>query len=413
VITLIKISVSAFRAPAVSAASQAIGLVQLVLILARAGTNNATDAYFYLFNLGLVPINCIVVGLMYPSLLNEFRLSRAGLRTIRWVTPLCGALFVCGGAAWLAWRDRLTEGLLALVILTGANAVVQAGVWFRAVAAEAGGNALWIAGIALPPNLLAVAALAYPWTEPATAMTTMMAGLLGGNLALAVFMHRRAVGDDIVASADEHGAGSGSLWFLALSSSSYVGQTVLQSLAVLLPASGITLLNVAYKLVGSVSATFVNATMPSLVHRDTESRSAARRFLRLVAATVTAGGLGLVGAVRVLRPELVLPALVVATWLLCSTASAVAARMSFRFLRPGASGRTIAVVVAVVALTALTSYGPGFSLTVLLCAYAALDGGSAMLLLWPLRDRLMSVALGAAMVAVLGVALGVVVLGAA
>lgn len=404
-ITRARIDVSAFRSPVVSAASQGIGLIQLLLILARAGTNNATDTYFYLFNLGLVPINCIVVGLMYPSLLNESRLSRAGLRTVRWVTPVCGALFVSGGALWLGWRGRLTEELFALVALSVANAVVQAGVWFRAVATEAGGNALWIAGIALPPNLLAAITLAYPWTAPTTAMTVMVAGLLGGNVLLAVIMNRRGVGDDVITSAGEHGAGAGSLWFLALSSSSYLGQTVLQSLAVLLPASGITLLNVAYKLVGSVSATLVNATMPSLIHRDTESPSAARRFLRVVAVVVTAGGLVLVGGVEVLGPELLIPAVVVAVWLLCSAASAVAARMSFRFLRPGASRRTIGVVVTVVALTTLASSGAGFSLTVLLCAYAALDGAAAVLLLLPLRDRLMSLVLGAAVLAVCTVAL--------
>ena len=45
----------------------------------------------------------------------------------------------------------------------------------------------------------------------------------------------------------------------------FVAQTVMQSLAVLLPAASLTMLNLANKLVGSISATFVNATMPLLV----------------------------------------------------------------------------------------------------------------------------------------------------
>ena len=57
------------------------------------------------------------------------------------------------------------------------------------------------------------------------------------------------------------------------------------------------------------------------------------------------------------------------------------------------------VIIIVVALAILSSTAPGFALTVLLCAYAALDGASAMLLLWPLRDRVMSLVLAGALAA--------------
>src|SRR5882724_9178578 len=97
----------ALRAPAISLGSQIIGLGQLVLIILRAGTNAATDAYFYLFNLGMVPISCIVVGMMYPALLNKTGISRRGLGHIRWVTPLLSVAFVAGGSLWLGSRGRL------------------------------------------------------------------------------------------------------------------------------------------------------------------------------------------------------------------------------------------------------------------------------------------------------------------
>jgi hypothetical protein len=89
---------------------------------------------------------------------------------------------------------------------------------------------------------------------------------------------------------------------------------------------------------------------------------------------------------------------VIAIWLTTSAAAAVAGRMSFRFLAPHASVRTIGVVIAIVALTVFSSGYQGFSLTVLLCAYAVMDGAAAMLLLWPLKDRLMSVVLAGAIV---------------
>jgi hypothetical protein len=89
---------------------------------------------------------------------------------------------------------------------------------------------------------------------------------------------------------------------------------------------------------------------------------------------------------------------VIAIWLITSAAGAVAGRMSFRFLAPHASVRTIGVVITIVVLTAFSSGYPGFHLTVLLCAYAAIDAAAAMLLLWPLKDRLMSVVLAGAIV---------------
>lgn len=382
------------RAPVVSLLSQGTGLVQLLLILGRAGTGQATDAYFYLFNLGLVPIFCIVVGMMYPSLLTDNKISRSGLMRIRWATSLLSVLFVVGGALWLSAYDRLASPLVGLAVVSTLNTLVQSRLWFRAVAAEAGGNALWIAGIALPPNLLAAAVLLYPWNTPASAMTAMVSGLLVGNLGLLAFMARHDVGKMVLNAAPPNtGSPGGSFWFLSLASIEFLGQTVLQSLAVLLPPSSITLLNVGYRIVGSVSATFVNATMPSLVHQTTDSPRSARRFLRVVVFVVGVCAITIVVGVRIVRPDLLVPTMVLAMWLIASAAAAVAARMSFRFLAPHASTRTIGVVITVVVLAVLSSRGAEFNLTVLLCGYAAMDGAAAMLLLWPLKDRLMSLVL--------------------
>ena len=205
-------------------------------------------------------------------------------------------------------------------------------------------------------------------------MTSMTCGLVVGNAGLLIFMALRRIGDSVVDSAPDHTETRGtSLWFLSLASIAFLGQTLLQSFAVLLPASSITLLNVGYKIVGSVSATFVNAIMPMIVHQGTDSSRSARRFLRIVIVAVAAAGAVLVVAVWIVRPYLLVPAVVIAIWLTTSAAAAVAARMSYRFLAPHASVRTIGVVIAIVALTAFSSAYQGFSLTVILCAYAA-DG---------------------------------------
>ena len=221
--------------------------------------------------------------------------------------------------------------------------MVQARLWFRAVAIEARGNAIWIAGVALPANMLAVIVLLFPWNTPAIVMTAMTGGLVVGNAGLLIFMALRRIGNSVVDSAPDHTETRGtSLWFLSLASIAFLGQTLLQSLAVLLPASSITLLNIGYKIVGSVSATFVNAIMPMIVHQGTASSRSARRFLRIVVVAVAAAGTVLVVAVWIVRPYLLVPSVVIAIWLTASAAAAVAARMSYRFLAPHASVRTSA-----------------------------------------------------------------------
>jgi hypothetical protein len=162
---------------------------------------------------------------------------------------------------------------------------------------------------------------------------------------------------------------------------------VLTSVAVTLPASGVTMLSLANRLVGAVATTLTNAVMPSLVHQSTETPRAARRFLRLLLAALGASGIVATAVTAALDSDLVVAAAVVALWVAASSAAAVAQRTSFRFLPPRAAGTTMAAVLVIVAATVAFSGTPGFDVVVLLCAYAALDASTAGLLLWRLKDR--------------------------
>src|SRR5690242_12183540 len=70
---------SAVRGPAASLASQVASLLQFALLLARGGASEATDAYFYLFNLGLMPITMLLGGLMYPQLVSTSPMAAQGM----------------------------------------------------------------------------------------------------------------------------------------------------------------------------------------------------------------------------------------------------------------------------------------------------------------------------------------------
>jgi hypothetical protein len=378
--------------PAVSLASQGVGLAQVGLLILRAGANSATDAYFYLFNMAMLPTLILISSVMYPMLINEQKMSQRGLRRVRWITPFLGTIFVGVGALWLDRSGRLGPALVPLVFVSAANAVVQALVWFKAVCAQAAGGARWISGVALPANFVATVALLVPWGSAVATVTAMVGALVVGNVALLVVMTLRGIGDVVLAcaSATEEPPRSGGVWFFSRASVGYVGGLLMQSTAVLLPPASLTILSLATKVVASVSASFVNAILPALVHQDTNSNVPVRRFLRMFMLVV--GAVSVVGLVVVVgvRRDLLLPALALAIWLLSTSSAAVAQRLSFRFLRPSASGWSIGGLFVVVACALLSARAPGFNLTVLLSSYAAMDAVSALLLLWLLKDRAMS-----------------------
>lgn len=388
------------RGPALSLASQAVGLAQLFALLWRHGPTGATDAYFYLFNLGLLPTQVGIVGVLYPMLLSQDRISRAGAVLVGRLAVV-GAITATGaGSLWLAFADRLPMSLYALVALGALNAALQARLFHRAVLAEASGRPQWMAAVALPANALATVVLLAPWPTSTAAATAMMGALTVGNAVFLAYLNRQRLGAEVLAALPtsrtlgQHGPA----WFLTKAGVGYGGLMVLQSLAVLLPPSTLTLLSLAIKLVGSVSSTFVNAVMPLLVHQSTDSPAGGRRFLRVLLGVLGVGGLAASGMVSLVWPEQAVPSLVLAMWLIASAAAAVAQRMAFRFLPPHASRVTIVAVPTVVALAALSSRSPHFDLSMLLCAYAGVDAATSLLLLAALRDRFMTAVTGAVVV---------------
>lgn len=381
--------------PAVSLASQLVGLIQLAILVVVVGADRYTDAYLYLFSLGLVPILILVVGLMYPLLLNDHRMSKVGLRRLAWLTPLSSSIFLLGGVFWIAFQGKYSSDMNVLVVLLLVNSVFQALAWYRAVAAEAEGIQLWISGIALPANVLGSILLALPWQSSVISVTAMAAGLLVGNVLTVLIMSRGRVGRAALQAAPDIGGGrGGSYWFFGKAAVGYSSQIVMQSVAVSLPSSSVTILNIVNKVVGSASASFVNALMPRFVHQESESPAAGRKFLRVVAPAFAGFGLVLFILTAVYWPPMGDIAIILAVWLVLAPAAAIAQRMSFRFLPPSASRISLVVVAAVVGVAVLSTLSDGFSLTVLLAALALLDGLTAMLLLWILRDRAMSLVVG-------------------
>lgn len=394
---------SQLRAPVLSLASQASGLLQLGVLLWRYGASNATDAYFYLFNMGNLPVQILTVGVLYPMLLNDDRITKKGARRFGVWVPVATSGAIGIGCIWLSLQGRSSPDILPIYVLAACNAFVQARLWFLAVASEAEGKPAWMAAVALPANTLATLVMLLPWWSSAATVTAMLAGLFAANIGYLMLMVAQRAGQNVLNNLPEipvrrHSA---HWWFLTKSFVGYGGLTIVQSLALVLPPSTLTLLTLPMKIVASVAATFVNAVMPRLVHQSTESPAVARRFLRLLVALL--GIVGLLGTlgIYIIFPTYLVQGAVVALWLVAAASASVAQRLMFRFLPPSSSRITLLVVPLIVAGVAVSVSYPHFGLIALLSAYALIDAATSFIILIALRDKLMALISGLVSVAII------------
>lgn len=375
-------------APGISVASQLVGIIQLLLLLLRVGANDATDAYIYLFNMGMLPTQILTVGVVFPMLLNTDRLTRRAAAWAKYVVPLLSMISVVLASTWIWSNGRLGTQLIPIVCASALNAYFQACVWSRAIGAEAGGDATWISGIAIPANVLAVIALCLPLSG-IQLVTAMVTGLTVGNAALLVAMRARRVGDASIRDLPDARPprSRAELWFLTKSIVGYGGLAAIQSLAVLLPPSTLTFLAVAAKLVAAIVATFVNAVLPRFVHQRSDELQPAMRFLVWLYVGTAGIGAAVIVGTWASYPAMMLSGVTVALWLVGAVANAVAQRAAFRFLPPSASRATLIVLPAIALLSVASSLSPNFSVGTLLCAYAVIDAATASLLLLALRQQ--------------------------
>jgi hypothetical protein len=299
----------------------------------------------------------------------------------------------------------MESALLVVAVVMSLNAVLQGLLYRRAAAAEAGGDPLWIAGIALPANICACAVLAWPWETSTSATLAMVMALTLGNAACLSIMRYRRIGEDVWRTAsEERSSVHTATWFLGKAFANYTSQIALSTLAVTLPASSVTILSLASRLVGAITTTLTNAVMPVLVHRSTQTITAVKRFLRLLSGSLAFLGVAETAMVATLHTSYLPAAVVISLWIVASSAAAVAQRSAFRFLPARATGAVMAGILVVVASTTALAGVPGFNVIVLLCAYATLDAVAAALLLWSLKDRLASLVAVAGIAALVSVA---------
>jgi hypothetical protein len=378
----------------VSALSQFIGLVQIVLLTRNGGAGRGSDAYFFLFSMALLPIQILLAGLLYPLLLNQTGTTTRTLRRLRLLTPWACVMMVMVGALWLWHLGKLTPSIYGLVALCAINGFVSAKLWYHSLELAADGEAIWLAGVALPANVLACLFIVNAWSPSTARATIMVGGLLVGNIALLTYLtmtgRTRPINHpqkmDPTTSTRKSGG-----WFLAKAVTGYASQDILEALALLLPAASLTILNVINRIVGSISTTVVSSILPKLVNRQSTSRANIATFTRwlaiiLVLPFCVVGATALV--IHLPYQEYVFTTL---AWLLTSGMNVSAQRMAYRFLAPSASVLSIVSAVLVIGFLVFASTTPWFTLKVLFVGAIALDALPAAFLLWTLSERAMSV----------------------
>ncbi|ETD30642.1 hypothetical protein W823_23565 [Williamsia sp. D3] len=377
------------QGPLLSLSSQAVGLIQLALLLWRTGANNATDAYFYLWTLGMLPTLTLIVGVMYPMLLNNSRIGGPGVTRIAAVTPVMSVVTVAIGATWFALNDRPVSVILPIAIASAGNAAAQALVWHRAVLSEAVGEPRWMCAVALPSNVLAVFVLALPLGSAVQVVTFMIAALFVGNVGLYLAMVRLEVGASAIRGGEDllPATKATFVWFFFRAGSGQLALVVIQSTAVLLPAATLTVVSVASKFVGAFSSIFVNALIPRFINQSTKDAAAANKFILVLWCFLFPIGVLVTALALPLEGLQVSLALLGSVWVLVATTAAVAQRMAFRFLPASTSRLSIGAVSLVSLLAVMSASSSEFNAEMLVAAYAGLDALTGVMFLFMLRSR--------------------------
>jgi hypothetical protein len=368
--------ITLFRASGFAAVSQGLGLLQYIALLAITGATQSTDAFFLLAAWTAFPAQAVLFGALYPHWLRSPHSSPD--RDRRWIlaASIGSGLLGLAAAGFLILMNRSVDSLWLLTILVSLGAVLGAAAAASALLRAAEGTSEWLAALTLPASVGALLMLGLASVTGWDPVVCMALGIAAGNAAYLVLIKLRArpaatipaEGTPQVEVSTRDNA-----WFLAKSVTGYGGGLVLQTTAATLPASNLTILAVASKVVGGFAAVLTNALLPRFVHRDSRDGRAAVNFMWLVLA----GGLALAIPLVVLAVSQPHPwvsySLVTIAWVVAATLNSVAQRLAYRFLPANVAGVSVAISIvlpfAVVTVAILASV----NLAVILAAYVVLD----------------------------------------
>lgn len=400
---------------ALAGLTQVLGLSQITLLLVSSGAGAATDAYFLMAVWTQVPVQVVLLGLMYPIWLRNATVRSREIRAFLLLTPTLSMLAALVAAMWFRHVSGDYPQLLQHATLFAAIGVISSAVWAGAVRLSASGDPRWLASVTLVPNLIATICLVFAVRESPTdkvgiLLTAQLAGWLLAATGLVGFNRQllRRIWKNDSGNATSLGQGRSNYWFLTQSLAGYGSNVALQSQAAALPANALSVLGVLSRVLAGFNALVTNALLPRLIHSDSSDSNGVYRFARIAAVGSGIGVLlaGLAGWVS--GQNFVLGSAVIFGWFAGSSLNAAMKKVAVRELHPRIAWvSSVANLAMPLCVGVLAAFGHQ-SLIVILCACVGLDLLPGVLLALILgRTKL---ALVSTVVSVAGVSIGAIAL---
>lgn len=240
--------------------SQAAGAAQIWLLV-REGVGPASDVYFLCFGGGQLVISVWVLGFVYPRQLAHRERSWGRTESL---SPYVAAGAVVAAAVYAACVGYPWQLLSAIAAPLAVAAAAGAAAATYAAGLACAGRPLALAGVALPANLVACAAMSSVAVHPAATPIAMCVGLAFGNVILMCLLRRPAhtvlrassVSDErCTPLPDER-------WLLLASVVGGVSPLLAQAVLATFPAGRLSAFSVVTRLGLAATTIGVNAVLP-------------------------------------------------------------------------------------------------------------------------------------------------------
>ncbi|MCM3485084.1 hypothetical protein [Kocuria rosea] len=376
-----------------SLASQALGLLQVALLIWPDGGGLASDAYFLLTAWGMFPAQIILFGVMFPLWLRNGA-TREGTAIIAvFCVVLAAGLATIGSMVFLISAGKHYDLLLFHTIVFTVYCVLQTVNTAFALRSASTGNALWLSILTLPSSVCACTLLIFSNQELSSATSLLGIGLCIGSviytgLFIATGTHNGLRVDSVRTGAQPPGSDprvgpprGDSLWFFGKSVSGYGAGLFLQTVAATLPQSSLTTISVVSKIVGGFTSVVTSTNLPRLINATTKNDYAVTRFVHRFLWFGSVFSFIVVGIHVWFAGRGAGIVLIAMMWLVVATISATEQRVYLRFRSARWSSVSIFVSAAVV-IFSLVLAGRGYlNVSVVLGLYVLLDFMVALVLL--------------------------------
>lgn len=392
--------------------TQLLGLGQIALMLWPSGASQATNAYFLMATWTQLPVQVILIGLMYPVWLRGLGHSSSQSRAWIGATPLLSIAAALIAALFFRGLSGHYPMLITHAALFGVIGVLSAVAWSGAIKLSSEGKPGWLASVTLAANLLACVCLVA--FNPSTSGGRVTALLVGQTVGWLVGIAVIAACNPGVYAAiwsglplpnalTERTSDRGNYWFLMQASAGYGAHVTIQTQTAALPSTELSTLGVFTRVLAGLSALTTNAILPRLVHSGSLNSFAVYRYVRIsslatLVAALTLLMLGASGWVPLAFALMVIPG-----WFAAVSLNAAMKRVAVRRLPPKvawiSTTANLSMPVVVVALAAVghLSFGLVLGATV---ALDLLPGVALALILRQRRIALISTLLSVSCVAV-------------